>query len=105
MKIAIASKGNSLDSLLDMNFGRCECFIIYDTENKEVEVLSNPNKDALEAAGTTSVQLMAARSVSKIVAGEFGMKIKPLLDSLRIQMIVFNKPETSVRKLISMLNH
>jgi len=33
------------------------------------------------------VQLVASRNVKKIVSGEFGMKIKPLLDSLKIQMI------------------
>ncbi len=35
MKIAVCSKGNDLKSLCDERFGRCETFVIFDTETKE----------------------------------------------------------------------
>ena len=103
MKVAITSTGNSLESKLDQRFGRCAFFVIYDTETKATEFIPNPNRDAEEGAGPASVQLVASRGVQKIVAGEFGVKIKSLLDSLKIQMIVYN-PEKSVRDIIDMLN-
>lgn len=103
MKVAITSTGNSTDSKLDQRFGRCAYFVIYDTETKGMEIVPNPNKDALNGAGPASVQLVASKGVKKIVSGEFGNKIKSLLDSLRIQMIVYKEPEKSIQEVIDML--
>lgn len=105
MKVAITSTGNTLDSTLDMSFGRCACFVVYDTESRAMEYIPNLNKDLEEGAGTASVHLMASRSANKIISGEFGLKIKPLLDSLRIQMIVLKEPKKTIREIIEMLNH
>ena len=105
MKVAITSTGNSVQSNLDQRFGRCGFFIIYDTETKGMEFIPNPNKDAQEGAGPASVQLVASRNVMKIISGEFGIKIKSLLDSLKIQMIVFKEPEKTIQEIINMLNN
>jgi len=104
MKVAITSTGNSLDNKLDQRFGRCSYFIIYDTETKGMEFIPNPNKDVEAGAGPSSVQLVASRNVQKIISGEFGIKIKSLLDSLKIQMIVLKEPEKTIRDIINMLN-
>jgi len=104
MKIAITSTGNSLESKLDQRFGRCGFFIIYDNETQGIEFLPNPNKDTLEGAGPASVQLVASRKVNKIISGEFGIKIKSLLDSLKIQMIILKEPEKTIGEIITMLN-
>lgn len=105
MKVAITSTGNSLESTIDPRFGRCAYFVVYDTESKSMEFIPNPNKEAEEGAGPASVQLVASRNVNKIVSGEFGMKIKSLLDSLKIQMIVLKEPEKTIEEVIEMLNH
>ena len=39
MKIGISSDGENLDSFLDLRFGRCRYFVIYDTENNEVRAV------------------------------------------------------------------
>ncbi|MDP2236316.1 MAG: NifB/NifX family molybdenum-iron cluster-binding protein [Bacteroidales bacterium] len=105
MKIAITSTGNSHDSTLDQRFGRCNFFVVYDTESKSTEFIPNPGLNAEEGAGPASVQLVASRNVNKIVSGEFGIKIKPLLDSLKIQMIVLKDSEKKISEIIEMLNH
>jgi predicted Fe-Mo cluster-binding NifX family protein len=104
MKIAITSTGNSLESKLDQRFGRCGFFIIYDNETQGIEFLPNPNRESQEGAGPASVQLVASRNVKKIISGEFGIKIKSLLDSLKIQMIVLKEPEKTIGDIINMLN-
>ena len=104
MKVAITSTGNSPDSKLDQRFGRCACFVIYDTETKGIEFIPNPNRDALEGAGPASVQIVASRGVEKVISGEFGIKIKSLFDSLKIQMIVLKEPERKISEIIDMLN-
>lgn len=105
MKIAITSTGNSLESTIDQRFSRCAFFVVYDTESKAIEFIPNPNKDTEEGAGPASVQLIASQNVNKIVSGEFGMKIKPLLEKLKIQMIVIKEPEKKIKDIIQMLHH
>lgn len=105
MKVAITSTGNTPESTIDKRFGRCAYLVIYDTDSKSVEYIPNPYKDAEEDAGTASVKLAASRNVTKIISGEFGIKIKSLLDSLKIQMIMVKDPEIKIRKIIEMINH
>lgn len=105
MKVAITSTGQSLESTIDQRFGRCAFFVIYDNETGGVEILPNPNRDAEEGAGPASVRLVASKEVQKIVSGEFGVKIKSLLDSLKIQMVVYKEPEKTVKSVIYMLNN
>ncbi|HNZ44029.1 MAG: Dinitrogenase iron-molybdenum cofactor [Bacteroidetes bacterium ADurb.Bin408] len=105
MKIAITSTGNTLDSNIDQRFGRCEYFVLFDKETNAVEFLPNPYKNAEDGAGPASVELIASRNVNKIISGEFGIKIKSLIDSLKIQMIVIKNPEKKISELIELLSH
>ncbi len=105
MKIAITSTGNSAESKIDQRFGRCAYFVFYDTDSKSIEYIPNPFKDAEEDAGHGSVRLAASRNVTRIISGEFGIKIKSLLDSMKIQMIMIKDPEIKIREIIEMLNH
>lgn len=104
MKVAITSTGNNLESKLDPRFGRCGFFVIYDTETRGMEFIPNPNKDVEGGAGPASVQLVASRNVTRIISGEFGIKVKSLLDSLKIQMIVLKEPDKTIQEIIDMLN-
>jgi len=87
MKIAITSEGNTLDSFIDPRFGRCAFFVVYDTDTQDVEFFSNPAKESSEGAGPAAVQFVAAKGVKKVIAGEFGGKIKSLFDTLQIEML------------------
>ena len=103
MKVVITSTGDSLDDKLDHRFGRCSYFVIYDSLTGGVEILPNPNKESDLEAGPASIELISTRNVEKIVSGEFGEKIKPILDSLKIQMIVLKDQEKSIREIIGLL--
>lgn len=105
MKVAIASNGNTLESDLDSSFGRCNYFVIYDKESKVIEFLPNPHQEMEEGAGSESVKLVASKNIDKIISGEFGLKIKPLLDSLKIQMIVLKENDKTINQIIELLNH
>jgi predicted Fe-Mo cluster-binding NifX family protein len=105
MIIAITSTGNTLNSKIDQSFGRCAYFVIYNTESRGMEIIPNPNKEAEEGAGIASVKLVSSRHVNKIVSGEFGIKIKSLLDSLKITMIMLKDPDKKISEIIEMINH
>jgi len=105
MKVVITSNGNSPEAKIDSHFGRCSYFVIYDTLTRGMEFLPNPYKEIEEGAGASAVKLIASRGVVKIVSGELGIKIKPLLDSLKIQLILLINKEKSVQDIVNMLNH
>ena len=105
MKVAITSTGNLLESNIDQRFGRCAYFVLYDTESESIEFIPNPNKELEEGAGPASVQLIASKEVKKIISGEYGIKIKSLLDSLKIQMISIKNPDKKVKEIIELLSH
>lgn len=102
MKIAITSEGMSTDSLLDSRFGRCTAFAIYDTETKDLNFIENPNKNADEGAGPASVSVVANQGVKRIISGEFGFKIKGLLNDLKIEMDA-RKEKESIADIIKQL--
>jgi predicted Fe-Mo cluster-binding NifX family protein len=87
MKIAITSEGNTLNSVIDPRFGRCTFFAIHDTDTQSTEFFPNPAKESSEGAGPAAVQFIASKGVRKIIAGEFGGKIKSLLENLQIEMV------------------
>jgi len=104
MKVAITSTGNGPDNMIDSRFGRCSYFAIYDTESNSTEYIPNPNKESIEGAGPAAVEFVASRGVKKVISGEFGSKVKPIFDQLRIQLVVFNDSEKSISDIISLLN-
>ena len=105
MKIAITSTGNTMDSMIDARFGRCAWFLIYDTETKLHNVLKNPAAEAEEGAGPAAVKFVAAQGVQKIGSGEFGVKIRPLLEELGVEMIANKESEKRVSEIIEMFNN
>lgn len=94
MKIAITSQGADTNAIIDPRFGRCAYFAIYDTESGECQFFENPNLNSDQGAGPASVGFIANHGVSKAVAGEFGFKIKEMLDGLNIQMIIMKEAKT-----------
>ena len=105
MKVAIAANGNTLESNIDSSFGRCAWFVIIDTESGGMEFIPNTNRDLEEHVGRTAVELVATRNVEMIVSGEFGAKIKPMLDSMHIQMVVIKDSDKRVSDIIELLNN
>jgi len=103
MKTVITSTGNHPGATIDQRFARCAWFVIYDDETRSTEFIQNPNLNATEGAGPAAVQFLAGHRIGKIVSGEFGAKIKPLLDNLKIQMVVLKQPEKTIGEIIQIL--
>ncbi len=104
MKVAITSSGKELTSLPDKRFGRCNCFVIYDTENGSVEVVDNPpNRNHNEGAGPAAMQLIASKGAGKIITGHLGDKAASVAKRLGIMMIPLDENNRSVEEVIQMI--
>jgi predicted Fe-Mo cluster-binding NifX family protein len=72
MKICITSEGKTLDAKVDSRFGRCQYFMIVDTNTLQFEVIQNPNIEAMGGAGIQSGQLMASKGIKAVLTGNVG---------------------------------
>jgi predicted Fe-Mo cluster-binding NifX family protein len=94
MKIAITSSGREISSALNPRFGRCECFIIVDTETKEWEAFENPAVGAGGGAGTQAAQFIANQGVEAVISGRFGPNAFTALEAAGLQAFVSTQGTT-----------
>lgn len=98
MKICITSEGGSLDSKMDLRFGRCQYFIIVDTDTLKFENVKNPNIESQGGAGIQSAQLVASKKIKAVVTGNVGPNAFKTLQAAGIE--VFFSTSVTVKEAI-----
>jgi predicted Fe-Mo cluster-binding NifX family protein len=88
MKIAVSAAGGSLDSPVDPRFGRCQYFIIVDTETMSFEAIPNMSADSMSGAGIQAAQEMAGRGVGAVITGNIGPNAYQVLSSAGIRILI-----------------
>ena len=88
MKIAITSKGKTLEDQVDPRFGRCPYFLLIETETLDIQPLENPSLAAGGGAGIQSAQLMAEHDVKSVLTGNCGPNAFQTLNAAGIEVIV-----------------
>lgn len=87
MKICVTSTGPSLDAPVDPRFGRCQYFVIVDSETMEYEAMPNPSIGASGGAGIQAAQTVAGKGVGVVVTGNLGPNATQTLTASGIQMV------------------
>lgn len=72
MKIAVSASGKSLEDSLNQRLGRCEYFLIYDSNDNSTNVLENTGRLATGAAGIATARLLSDQGVDVIITGNVG---------------------------------
>lgn len=86
MKICVTATGNDLESTVDPRFGRCQNFIVVDSETLEFKVVPNSNIDTRGGAGIQSGQLVASEGVKVLLTGNVGPNAFETLSSLGLKI-------------------
>ncbi len=86
MKIMITARGDSLDSQMDERFGRCDYFIIYDTENDSFEAIKNPFLNDQGGVGISVAKFTLEKGVNAIISGSFGPNAQDVLKGSGIEL-------------------
>lgn len=87
MKIAITAKGKELDSDIDTRFGRCEYFVIVDTETMEFEAIMNESAMASGGAGPQAAQTISKIGAKVLITGNVGPNAHQTLEAAGIEII------------------
>ena len=101
MKTAISSTGPDLDSEVDPRFGRCQYFVIVDSDTMNFETMPNASKAAPSGAGIQAAQTIANKGAKLILTGSVGPNAQQVLSSAGIEIItgVYGTVREAVEKL------
>ena len=84
MKIAVSSQGSDLNSLINPRFGRCEYFIIVDTDDLSAQAFANENINASTGAGIQAASLVINNGARAVITGSCGPKAMDVFNSAGI---------------------
>lgn len=98
MKICITSEGKTLDAKVDPRFGRCQNFILLDTDTGNFEACENTNAQFQGGAGIQSGQLVVSKGVKAVLTGNVGPNAHQVLSAAGIS--VFTGVSGTVKEAI-----
>jgi len=87
MKVAVSATGQSLESQVDPRFGRCQYFLIIDTDTMAFEAIQNASAGAMSGAGIQAAQAIAEKGVKVLIAGNVGPNAHQVLSSAGIRIM------------------
>lgn len=104
MKTVITSLANSLEAQKDLRFGRSAWFCIYNESTKEILFERNEQIDSGNGAGYKAAEKMIKLDVKKIISGDCGPKARNMLEKFRVQIVVLEDEQLTVKDIIEKLN-
>ncbi|MCK4831040.1 NifB/NifX family molybdenum-iron cluster-binding protein [bacterium] len=94
MKLVLSSTGESLDSQVDVRFGRCPFFIIAEIENSKIKkTRAIENKAMMQGggAGITAAQIIANEEIDVVIIINIGPKAVDIFQQLEIEVYQGNQ--------------
>ena len=87
MKVAISSSGTDQSAQVDPRFGRCQYFLIIDTESGNTEAVPNAAQSAGGGAGIQAAQTVADQNVETVLTGNVGPNAHRALQAADITVL------------------
>lgn len=72
MKVIVSSTGEGIEADMDPRFGRCQYFVVVDTDSMTAETHPNPGAAASGGAGFQAAQFCSDTGASAVISGSFG---------------------------------
>jgi len=101
MKICISSTGKNLDAIVDQRFGRCQYFLVVDTETMNVKTISNEATLSSGGAGIQAAQIVTKEDIGSVITGNIGPNAFQILQAAGIK--VYTGAEGTIKEAIEKL--
>lgn len=89
MKVVISSTGNSMESEVDVRFGRCPYYIFVDLDGKEIknqEIVENTSSKQAGGAGITAAEFVAKKGAQAVLTGNIGPRAFDVFSQFKIDV-------------------
>ncbi|MEZ5195403.1 MAG: NifB/NifX family molybdenum-iron cluster-binding protein [Bacteroidales bacterium] len=101
MKIIIPATAINVESNLDLKFGKCKYFCIYDSHSDKVEFIKNNLSRQLEKRSEHLSALLKEWEIDTVVTTNIGPNMISTLESEGIKIIVLNNIHQPIQDVIS----
>lgn len=98
MKICLSSTGENLKATVDQRFGRCQYFLIVDTQTMNVKTLSNQALLSSGGAGIQAAQIIAKEGVNAVITGNIGPNAFKILQAQNIE--IYTQASGTIQEVI-----
>jgi predicted Fe-Mo cluster-binding NifX family protein len=86
MKVIVTANGPTLEASASPIFGRCQTFMLVDTETMEFQAIANPALAAGGGAGVQAAQFVVEQGAQAIVTGNVGPNAFGVLQTAGLQV-------------------
>ncbi len=86
MKICVTATGMDLNAQVDPRFGRCQYFVIVDSETMAFEAMANEAIAAPGGAGIQAAQTMVNKGVDVVISGNIGPNAFQVLSTAGVKI-------------------
>lgn len=103
MKICVPSSGEEINSNVDLRFGRCNYFVIVDSENMNSSSVKNPATSASGGAGIQAAQEIVKNGADVLLTTNIGPNAHDVLSAAGVDVfeIKGNTVEEAVKMYIA----
>lgn len=98
MRVVIPVKNDNLDGEVDTSLGRCNYFLIYDTEERTQKYIENSAKTSHGGAGVLAGQVIADSGGQALITERCGIKAGEILDAAKVS--IYKTKGTSIKENI-----
>jgi predicted Fe-Mo cluster-binding NifX family protein len=100
---AITSTGKTEKSFLDLRFGKCQYYVIFDSEQNQYSISENQFLKE-EHSGIKLVEHLRKEGVTSIVTGEVGPMVSTLLEKEKIQLVLLSEERIKVDEVMDRIS-
>jgi predicted Fe-Mo cluster-binding NifX family protein len=87
MKVAVSAVSPTLEADVDPRFGRCQYFVVVDTETMQFKSIDNSSAASSGGAGIAAAQLLTGQGIDAVLTGNCGPNAFQVLSPAGIKVI------------------
>ena len=99
-RICVTAASGNLDSQIDPRFGRCQYFLIVDSDTMAFEAVPNIASNAASGAGIQGAQVIASKGAKVLITGNVGPNAFQALSAAGIKVVTgaFGSVREAIKK-------